>query len=194
MSRMHQLAGRPPRPASHAGAGSSGSHRPLRPGHIRGVTAGPAAAGDTVRAAPARHRAGDSSWLDITIGGRVERHEGSWHRAGFDTQAITRGLPRSPQRHAALCLGRSRYVPPVTAVLKQALRHLRDRGPGHRGREGPPVRNASPGATLGDQHATELAFAADAAAPGRRRAPVRNGRLTLAVKIEESLEHGHSSG
>ena len=26
MSRMHQLAGRPPRPASHAGAGSSGSH------------------------------------------------------------------------------------------------------------------------------------------------------------------------
>jgi len=26
MSRMHQLAGRPPCPASHAGAGSSGSH------------------------------------------------------------------------------------------------------------------------------------------------------------------------
>src|SRR5690349_14461307 len=50
MSRMHQLAGRPPRPASHAGAGS---------------------------------------WLDITNGGRVERHEGSWHRAGFDTKAIT---------------------------------------------------------------------------------------------------------
>jgi hypothetical protein len=26
------------------------------------------------------------------------------------------------------------------------LRHLRDGGPGHRGHEGPPVRNASPGA------------------------------------------------
>jgi len=30
----------------------------------------------------------------MVIGGRVERHEGSWHRAGFDTQAITRGLLR----------------------------------------------------------------------------------------------------
>ena len=26
MSRMHRVAGRPPRPASHAGAGSNGSH------------------------------------------------------------------------------------------------------------------------------------------------------------------------
>jgi hypothetical protein len=34
----------------------------------------------------------------------------TWHRAGFDTQAITRGM-RSPQRHAALCPGTSRCVP-----------------------------------------------------------------------------------
>ena len=74
---------------------------PFRAGHIRGVAAGAAAAGDPARAAPARHHAGNSSWLDIVTGGRIERHEGSWHRAGFDTQAITRGLLHSPQRHAA---------------------------------------------------------------------------------------------
>ena len=68
--------------------------RPFRPGHVRGIAAGAGAAGDPARAAPARHRAGGRGWLDIMIGGRVERHEGSWHRAGFDTQAITRGLLR----------------------------------------------------------------------------------------------------
>jgi hypothetical protein len=52
------------------------AHRPFRPGHVRGVAAGPGAAGDPARAAPARHHPGDGGWLDIINGGRVERHAG----------------------------------------------------------------------------------------------------------------------
>ena len=112
--------GRRARPAT-PGRQERLANGPSGAGHVRGIPAGPAAAGDPARAAPARHHAGNSSWLDITIGGRVERHEGSWHRAGFDNQAITRGLLRSHQRHAVPCPGKSRYVPPARPVLKQAL-------------------------------------------------------------------------
>src|SRR6516225_277166 len=95
MSRMQYAAGWPPLPASHAGAGSSGSHtahsasvmsegyrrsRVLRlrpPGqhrHVTGAGAGPAVA----------------EWT-AAGGTRYNGTQGSWDCAGFDTQAITRG-------------------------------------------------------------------------------------------------------
>jgi len=52
------------------------AHRPFRLAHVRGVPAGTGTAREPARAAPARHSTGDSGWVDITDGGRVERHAG----------------------------------------------------------------------------------------------------------------------
>src|SRR6185437_8056799 len=90
--------------------------------HVRGVAAGAGAAGEPARAAPARHHAGDGSWVDITIGGRVERHArllaSRWLRHPSDYQEPL----TSRDRHAALRPRRYRYVPTSgSPVLKQAL-------------------------------------------------------------------------
>ena len=79
------------------------AHRPFRLAHVRGVPAGTGTAREPARAAPARHSTGDSGWVDITDGGRVERHAGllasRWlrHPSGYQ------GLLHSRQQHASLC-------------------------------------------------------------------------------------------
>jgi len=84
--------------------------------------AGAVAAGDLARAAPARRRTRHRTRMDITIGGRVERHArllaSLWLRrpsdypgASYITSATRRATP-----------SRSRYAPADSSpVLKQAL-------------------------------------------------------------------------
>ena len=90
-------------------------------GHVRGIAAG--AAGEPARAAPARHHAGDGGWVDITIGGRVERHArllaslaSTLKRlpgASFVTSATRRCAQGDPDTSR----------PTSRPVLKQALRN-----------------------------------------------------------------------
>jgi anti-sigma B factor antagonist len=68
----------------------------------------------------------DSTGLGVLVGGlkRVRAHDGS-----LDLVCTQQRDPEDLEDHRA----------------DGGLWHLRDGGPGHRGREGPPVRNASPG-------------------------------------------------
>src|SRR6185312_8342134 len=90
MSRMQYTAGRPPLPASHAGDGSSGSHT----AHSASVMSeGYRRLRELRLRPPGQHRQGTGADGWPAAGGtRYNGTQGSWDRAGFDTQAITRGL------------------------------------------------------------------------------------------------------
>src|SRR6059058_3069424 len=119
-SRMHCPAGRPPRPASHAGAGRTGSNT----AHSAAVMSEGYARRRVLRLIPAgqqRHATSAPSWT-APPEARYNDTQGSWHRGGFDTHAITRSLfrhradtPHPPSR------SRNVTLPGGEPVFKQAL-------------------------------------------------------------------------
>src|SRR6478752_7620109 len=129
MSRMQYTAGRPPLPASHAGDGSSGSHT----AHSASVMSeGYRRLRELRLRPPGQHRQGTGAdgWpaaAEWTAAGgtRYNGTQGSWDRAGFDTQAITRGLcyhsdatPSTTRRSRTL---RLRPMPSFQAGSKSLL-------------------------------------------------------------------------
>src|SRR5438477_10384221 len=119
-SRMHQPAGLPPRPASHAGAGSTGS----KTAHSAAVMSEGYGRRRVLRLIPAgqqRHATAIPPWT-AQAGARYNDTQGSWHRGGLDTHALTRSLFRHrgdtpsppPRSHNATATG-------PAPVFKQAL-------------------------------------------------------------------------
>jgi len=79
--------------------------------------------GRSARAAPARHHAGDGSWLDITIGDTVERHEAP----GIALDSTPKRLPGPPSftpRDTPRPAREHPIPPPGQACSQQALREV----------------------------------------------------------------------